>query len=221
MRLQNNAAFDETRGVDVRSVSSTNIESVEIVTGIPSVEHGDLTNGLVKIHTRKGKTPLTVDLSTSPVNKQVAVSKGFSLGRDAGTLNTSFEHTKSVSDPASPYTSYTRNVFTTNYSHTLNKNRGMPLSFDLGLAANIGGYDSKADPDAFKETYTHMQNNSLRGSVSAKWLFNKAWITNLEFSESVSYSDRLSKLNTNRNNSSSRLAGLMIARVVRATLPPV
>ena len=204
VRIQNNAAFDETKGADIRSISSTNIESVEVVTGIPSVEHGDLSSGLVKIHTRKGKTPLTVELSTSPGNKQAAVSKGFSLGKDAGTLNTSFEHTKSVPDPASPYTSYARNAIAVKYSHTLNKSRGMPLSFDLGLTGNIGGYDSKTDPDAFRETYTYMQDNSLRANANARWLLNKAWITNLEFSGSVSYSDRLSKLNTNRSSSSSQ-----------------
>ena len=204
VRIQNNAAFDETKGADVRSISSTNIESVEVVTGIPSVEHGDLSSGLVKIHTRKGRTPLTIELSTTPKNKLAAVSKGFSLGTDAGTLNTSFEHTKSVSDPASPHTSYARNALTVSYSHTLNKSRGMPLSFNLGLTGNIGGYDSKADPDAFRETYTHMQDNSLRGNLSAKWLLNKSWITNLEFSGSVSYSDRLSKSNTNKSSSSSQ-----------------
>ena len=204
VRIQNNAAFDETKGADIRSISSTNIESVEVVTGIPSVEHGDLSSGLVKIHTRKGKTPLTVELSTSPGNKQAAVSKGFSLGKDAGTLNTSFEHTKSVSDPALPYTSYARNAIAVKYSHTLNKSRGMPLSFDLGLTGNIGGYDSKADPDAFRETYTYMQDNSLRANANARWLLSKAWITNLEFSGSVSYSDRLSKLNTNRSSLSSQ-----------------
>ena len=35
VRIQNNAAFDETKGADIRSISSTNIESVEVVTGIP------------------------------------------------------------------------------------------------------------------------------------------------------------------------------------------
>lgn len=204
VRIQNNAAFDETKGADVRSISSTNIESIEVVTGIPSVEHGDLSSGIVKIHTRKGRTPLTVQLSTTPRNKQAAASKGFSLGTDAGTLNTSFEHTKSVSDPASPHTSYARNTLTVNYSHTLNKSRGMPLLFNLGLTGNIGGYDSKADPDAFRETYTHMQDNNLRGNLSVKWLLNKVWITNLEFSGSVSYSDRLSKSNANKSSSSSQ-----------------
>ena len=48
MRLDNNAAAGETAGASTRTVSSSNIESVEIVTGIASVEYGDLSNGVVK-----------------------------------------------------------------------------------------------------------------------------------------------------------------------------
>ena len=41
-------------GVDMRGISTDDIESVEIVRGIPSVEYGDLTSGLVKIERRRG-----------------------------------------------------------------------------------------------------------------------------------------------------------------------
>ena len=42
------------RGVDMRSISTDDIERVEIVRGIPSVEYGDLSNGVVKVNTLKG-----------------------------------------------------------------------------------------------------------------------------------------------------------------------
>ena len=37
------------KGVDMRSISTDDIESVEIVRGIPSAEYGNLTSGLVNI----------------------------------------------------------------------------------------------------------------------------------------------------------------------------
>ena len=52
MRLDNNAATGETMAASTRTVSASNIESVEVVTGIPSVEYGDLSNGVVKVNTR-------------------------------------------------------------------------------------------------------------------------------------------------------------------------
>ena len=42
IRLDNNAISGETLGASTRTVSASNIESIEIVTGIPSVEYGDL-----------------------------------------------------------------------------------------------------------------------------------------------------------------------------------
>ena len=206
VRLQNNSSFDETKSADVRNLSSTSIESVEIITGIPSVEHGDLSNGMVKYNTKKGKTPLKVELSTTPNIKQASIGKGFALGANTGTLNTNFEHTKSVSDPASPYTSYDRNVLLLKYANTLNKKTGMPISIEANFTGNIGGYDSKADPDEFIDTYTKMNDNNLRGNISLKWLLNKPWITNLEMSGSTSYSDKLSESNDNKSFASSQAA---------------
>jgi outer membrane receptor protein involved in Fe transport len=41
IRMDNNALSGETMGASTRSISASNIESIEIVTGIPSVEYGD------------------------------------------------------------------------------------------------------------------------------------------------------------------------------------
>ena len=66
MRLANNATLSETKGADLRNLGVSNVESVEVVTGIPSVEYGDLSNGVVKIRTRKGKTPFIVEMTAEP-----------------------------------------------------------------------------------------------------------------------------------------------------------
>ncbi|MDR1456013.1 MAG: TonB-dependent receptor, partial [Tannerella sp.] len=130
----------------------------------------------------------------------------FSLGANSGTLNVAFEHTKSVSDPASPYTSYDRNALSLKYFHTLNRSKGMPLSIEADFAGNLGGYDSKADPDAFRDTYVQKKDNGFRGNILLKWLLDKPWITNVELSGSVNYSDKRSKSNTNKSSSSSQAA---------------
>ena len=117
VRLSNNAAFgqlsstSQMKGAATNNIASTNIESVEVISGVPSVEYGDMTSGVVKINTKKGKTPWTVTMSTSPNTKQLSASKGFGLGEAAsgasrGVLNASAEYTRSVSEPMSPYTAY-------------------------------------------------------------------------------------------------------------------
>ncbi len=51
-------------GVDMRSISTDEIQSVEVVRGIPSVEYGDLTSGLVKIERKKGGHDLNFRLKS-------------------------------------------------------------------------------------------------------------------------------------------------------------
>lgn len=194
VRLANNTGYSEdgsaTTGIDTRNISSVNIESVEVVTGIPSVEYGDLSNGIVRFSTRKGKTPYIVELATKPHTKQVAVSKGFSLGEKNGVFNTSLDHTESVSKIYSPYTTYDRNTLSLNYSNTFNRGSRQPIRFSFGLTGNVGGYDSQQDPDSFKDSYRKQRDNTLRANFQLRYLVGKSWITNLELSGSLVMSDK-------------------------------
>ena len=214
VRLSNNGSFAEfsTSGVSgaaVNNIASTNVESVEVITGVPSVEYGDMTSGVVKINTRKGRTPYIVTLSTNPNLKQVSASKGFGLGEtrrgaSKGILNASLEYTLATKDLRSPYESYDRKQIQLTYSNLFD--RGIlsetPLRFSVSASGNLGGMDNKADPDAFSENRTTVRDNSFRGNFSLDWLLSKKWITNLEFSGSVVYSDRLSREHENVNWSS-------------------
>ena len=84
MRLDNNAETGETTGSSTRTVSASDIESVEIVTGVPSVEYGDLSNGVVKVNTRKGKSPFIIEGKINQHTRQVSLNKGFDLGGHLG-----------------------------------------------------------------------------------------------------------------------------------------
>ena len=44
-------------GTDLRQVAADDIEEVEVIRGIPSAEYGDLTSGLVVVHSKVGVTP--------------------------------------------------------------------------------------------------------------------------------------------------------------------
>ncbi len=196
------ASTSVMQGIDTKNVSTSNIESIEIITGIPSVEHGDMTNGMVKINTRKGLSPYLLELSTRPNTKQVALNKGISLGKDNGVLNFGIDYTKSISNLSSPYTAYDRNSISLNYNNTFNK-RGQPLILNIGITGNKGGFDSRNDPDLLSDTYLKVNDNVIRTNFSAKWLLNKTWITNLEASGSLNYNDKLSAESTKHSSPAS------------------
>ncbi len=191
-RLDNNAAAGETMSASTRSLGTSNIESVEIVTGIPSVEYGDLSNGVVKVNTRKGKSPFIIEGKLNQHTRQIAVNKGFDLGASKGVLNASFEHARSFSDAASPHTAYQRNILSLNYRNTFWR-QWAPLTLNIGISGNIGGYNSESDPDNDLEDYAKVRDNALRTHVQLDWLLNKPWITNLQLHGSLSMSDRKSE----------------------------
>lgn len=206
VRLSNNASYSDLnsstslKGASTNSIASSNIESVEVITGVPSVEYGDMSSGVVKINTRKGKTPWMVTMSTSPKTKQVSMSKGFGLGKSAsgtnrGIINASAEYTRSVSEQMSPYTSYTRRQLSLTYSNTIGKAR--PLRVSAGLTGNLGGLNNQADPDKLIGTYSVTRDNAIRANFNANWLLSLPWITNVELNASGAYSDKLSRENSN------------------------
>jgi len=190
VRVDNNTSMSETAGAGTRNISSSNIESVEVVAGVPSVEYGDLSNGVVKVKTRRGKSPLIVEASVNPYTREIAFNKGFLLG-SGGVLNASFEHARSFSDIASPYTAYQRNVFSLHYMRVFTPH-DMPLTLNAGATCNIGGYDNEDDPDAFSESRTKVRDNVFSGNIELHWQLNRPWLTNLTLKGSLSYNDRLS-----------------------------
>lgn len=192
VRIGNNSSFGSMSGVDTRSITVADIESVEVVTGVPSAEYGDLNSGMIKIHRKKGATPWNIQLAINPRTEQVSFSKGLDLGNDNGVVNLSGEWTKATQKLNSPYTSYIRRGFSAGYSNTFRK----VFRFNVGLSGNIGGMNTEDDPDAYTGEYTKVKDNVFRANTSLAWLLNKSWITNLKLDASVYYNDNKSHAHT-------------------------
>ena len=205
MRLDNNASMSETMSASTRSLAASNIESVEVIPGIAGVEYGDISNGVVKVNTRKGRTPWIVEGSVNPYTRQVALSKGLSLGSKAGILNLSFEHANSFSEIASPYTSYSRNILSLTYTNNFRIAQST-LNLTAGMTGNVGGYNSEADPDAFVNTYEKQRDNQLRGNLLLDWLCNsrRAGVFNVSLQGAFSTADKRTETNTNASSSSTQ-----------------
>ncbi len=183
VRMGDNANFAGMAGIGTRSISVENIESVEVITGVPSAEYGDLGSGMVRVTTKKGRTPWNIVFAVNPRTYEVSASKGFEIGK--GVMNVGLEWANATSKLTSPYTSYTRRGFTLDYTRTFAK----VLRLEAGLNGNIGGMNSKSDPDAFSEAYSKVNDNLLTPHFKLTWLLNRSWITNLTLEGSVYFHD--------------------------------
>ncbi|MDE6298068.1 MAG: TonB-dependent receptor, partial [Muribaculaceae bacterium] len=95
-------------GIDIRSISTDNIESVEVIRGIPSVEHGDLTSGAVIINSKAGREPLRITGKLNPKVYMVSGGYGFSLGERRGAMNINADFAHNTNDPVQSYRTYER-----------------------------------------------------------------------------------------------------------------
>lgn len=211
VRLQQNGQMELT-GASTRTVAASNIASVEVITGIPSVEYGDLSNGIVRVHTRQNKSPYIIELTTKPHTKLLSLSKGWQLagheGRSRGVLNVSLEHARSVSDLTSPHTTYQRNVLTLAYNRTLDcrnsQGEKRPLHITASVTGNLGGYNSEDDPDAFTGTWQKVRDYVVRGQVSADWRPDFSWLSRLRLQVTGSYADQQNRSRSNASSASAQ-----------------
>lgn len=174
---ESNVAGTAGLGVDVRQVSTDNIESVEVIRGIPSVVYGDLTSGAVVVKTRAGASPLTVRLKTDPQLKQIAAGKGFALPGKAGALNIDLDYANAAGDVRTPSSAYQRLNFQAGWS---GKFAGK-VSLNARLRANFSDAQDRSDPDLVLDELNASRETGVRLNINGKWTLAKPWITDIEY----------------------------------------
>ena len=170
-------------GTDVRQVSVDNIESVEVIRGIASVENGDMLNGAIKVNLKKGKTPFTAKLKVDPKTKQVYFGKGILLPGGKGSLNTDFDFTQSLDDIRYKYKTFNRINGGIGYNSVLFK-KSKPLNLNASIRASQTLDVNTKDPDMRDYEKFESKDQSLGLTVSGKWSVNSALLTALNFNVS-------------------------------------
>ena len=186
---QGNAASTAGGGVDSRQVSTDNIESVEVIRGIPSVVYGDLTSGAVVVKTKAGVTPWEIRLKADPQLKQISFGKGFQLGEKAGVLNFDADYAHAYSDVRTPASAYNRINFQAGWSGNIRK----VLTINAKLRGNWSNATNASDPDLLLDELTQERDRGLRLNVNGRWIVNKPWLTNVEYLVAGSITDQFSR----------------------------
>ena len=133
-------------GTDLRQISADDIDNVEVIRGIPSAEYGDLTSGLVVVHSRVGVTPFQVKAKINPGLQNYSVSKGFSLAK-VGVLNVSGDYAKAWGDPRQKTRSYDRYTVNVGYGLDLSKKWHTDTKLRFMQAKDWTGNDPDAIDD--------------------------------------------------------------------------
>ena len=172
-----------TGGIDVRQLSTDNIESVEIIRGIPSVQYGDLTSGAVIINSKAGEEPLTIRLKADPKIYQAAVSKGLKLGRDGGDLHLSGDYAYSNAKTTESYAHYRR----LNLKGLWSKRFGS-LNTSTALDLRLGKDTRDKNPDDLRTNLASGGTSTgYRINTNGTWNINRGWLKTIRYDISNSF----------------------------------
>ncbi len=167
------------RGADLRTISADNIESVEVIRGIPSVEYGNLTSGVVVVKTKAGRSPLEAKFKADPFSKLAYAGKGFGVG--SGTMNIGVDWSQSYADTRRKYMGYDRITGTVGYSNVFGKNSDRPVTFNVNgsFYSNVNNYKFDKQMSELDLTYKN-KNTGGRLAIHGHAQLN-GWLTGLDY----------------------------------------
>lgn len=178
--------------VDFRNYSTDNIESVEILKGVLSAEYGNVTSGAILVTTKAGVTPFELRIKSDPNTKAFAVSKGFSVGKNAGNINIDADYARAFTEWISPVKVFDRTTVGITYSNTFNADK-TPFRFNARISGYLSGNNVESDPDVSKLDYSKIRNRNISLSLYGNWQLRKSWISSLNYNISGTYQNNYTK----------------------------
>lgn len=176
-------------GVDMRSISTDDIEEVEVLRGVLSVEHGNLVSGLIRIKRKMRAVPPMARVKADPKSKLIYLGSGFSWREKKSVLNLSADYLDSKISPINSFENFRRLSFSARYLHdftTPQYSGRWRQSLDYG-----GTFDNeKVDPEQQKNLQDKFfsSNNrfSLSGGLSLKAHQSKTFVEQFDLQYSLS-----------------------------------
>ncbi len=184
-------------GTDLRTVTTEDIESIEVVRGIASVEYGDLTSGLMKIVRKKGGNAIRARFKADMSSKLFYAGKDFEW--KGYTLNAGVNYLDSQADPRNPRQNYKRitgsiragKTWSGNFNHSLNVSLDYTGSFDDVKSDQNLDFGDMGPIETYKSSYNRFAagaDYSLRTREEDS--FFRSWVTNFSLTYEKDLIDR-------------------------------
>ncbi len=177
------------KGVDMRTISTDDIEKVEIIRGIAGAEYGDVTSGVVKIERTMKPTPWRARFKADGFSKLFYVGKGVGWNQDKTVLNVGIDYLNAKNDPTNTLENYQRITASVRL-----QNRWAVDDVNVRWQTNVdytGSIDNdKLDPDinhnkedSYRSEYHHLTwGNTLNINNKSQQFWSFVLTTNLSYS---------------------------------------
>ncbi|MDD3807180.1 MAG: TonB-dependent receptor [Candidatus Marinimicrobia bacterium] len=153
-------------GIDLRTIPADDIQSVEVITGIPSVEYGNFADGVIKVETKKGQIRSRAKAKFNPDTKGASFSSGLEVPF-GGTLDYHLNYAYSERDIRKKGDEYHRFYLSSAYSGN---------AFDKKLDYVLKGSYTRAlddeEPTDANKIGRHSRDYRTSGGVQLKYKQN-------------------------------------------------
>jgi len=175
------------RGIDLRQIGADNIESVEVIRGIPSARYGDLTSGLVIVTSRIGVVRPEMRVRLNPTLAQAAYVSGFHIGKSkVNTLNVSADLLRAEDDPRDRANTYTRLS-----GQVAWKRQGQRFTATSILSGFRTLDDQKIDPsDTRTQRKRFARDVGGKLSTEGRWRPGRAGLNSLRYVAALTYANQ-------------------------------
>ncbi|WP_294279695.1 TonB-dependent receptor plug domain-containing protein [uncultured Chryseobacterium sp.] len=175
-----------TTGVDMRTISTNDIEKVEIIRGIPSASYGDLTSGVIKIERKIGQSPLQTRFKADGFSKQYYVGKGFKINNN-WQISAGADFLDSKATPTDDFENYQRIT-----ASVRSRKKGMlwsnPLEWRSSVDFSTNIDSKKNDPDNGAPEIDRYRQTRTRISLTNNFIYtldNAYFFDNIMFNTAV------------------------------------
>lgn len=159
-------------GVDMRTISTNDIEKVEVIRGIPSASYGDLTSGVIKIERKISPSPLQARFKADGFSKQYYIGKGFRIG-DRWQLSAGADFLDSKTTPTDDFENYQRMTASVRSQKKISLWSGtLDWRSNIDFFTNIDS--KKNDPDNGAPEIDQYKQTRTRISFANNFIFNAA-----------------------------------------------
>ncbi|WP_046243709.1 TonB-dependent receptor [Hymenobacter terrenus] len=174
--------------LDLKQIPANNIESVEVIQGVPSARYGDLSSGAIIVNRQAGRTPYRVSTRTQSGTTELTASKGIGLA-NGNALNVSGTFVNSNPEPQFKTKAFNRLTLGTIYTAQFGPARRHRNSLAFDAHSTLD--DARTDPDDqdTRRTYSRDQRLALSNRGTLNLLRPWSEYVSYQFGASYSYQD--------------------------------
>ncbi|MGE6219450.1 TonB-dependent receptor domain-containing protein [Nubsella zeaxanthinifaciens] len=182
-------------GVDLRQIPADNIESIEVVAGVPSAKYGDLTEGAVIVERQAGVSKPSVRMQLRDNATSYGYSQGFALGKRLGSLSFSGNYVSSFADNRDKIKAYKRLNLGLMHTNYFGAEKKLKNTFSIDYGRNLDGI--KQDNDDLTSKIAKFDSWNFSVANRASYRFENGFLKNISLNlryatgHQVSYTEAL------------------------------